>query len=394
MSPAKDSHPEALYEQALYIDTEEALIALCSSLREREYVAIDTEFLRERTYRPELCLVQVRNRELLACIDTLAIKDLSALSGLLLDTRVTKVFHAASQDLEIFYLLTRQVPTPLFDTQTAAPLLGYNEQIGYANLVREHLGIELAKTHTRADWTRRPLPRQQITYALDDVIHLETLYLDMHRQLTELGRLDWLQPEFEQAAQAERYDQPAGERWKKIRNIQRYKGASLAIIQALAKWREIKAREINQPRNWLLKDDVLLNIAQQKPHNATELAHIRSLERKTRDRFGDEILGVVQIAQDQTPEPLPAFTKKKKLDGANQARVQLLTTWVFQRSLELGIAPGILAPQKILEKMVTSDGREALGGWREALLADDLCALLDGSAMLSNTAEGLVLMPT
>ena len=158
----------------LYIDTEEALIEFCAMLRQRPYIAIDTEFLRERTYRPELCLVQIKHEELLACVDTLAITELGSLVELLLDESVVKVFHAASQDLEIFYLLCKQVPKPIFDTQIAAPLLGYNEQIGYGNLVNEHLNIELAKTHTRADWTRRPLPANQIDYALDDVVYLGT----------------------------------------------------------------------------------------------------------------------------------------------------------------------------------------------------------------------------
>lgn len=379
-------------ENALYIDTSEALERLCAELRKRPFVAIDTEFLRERTYRPELCLVQVKHEELLACIDTIAIKDLSALSELLLDKAVVKVFHAASQDLEIFYLLTKQVPQPLFDTQTAAPLLGYNEQIGYANLVREHLGIELAKTHTRADWTRRPLPPKQIDYALDDVIYLESLYVDMHKQLQELDRLSWLDPEFAEAAKVEKYDQPAGERWKKIRNIQRYKGPALSVIQQLAAWREIKAREINQPRNWLLKDDVLLNIAQQQPDSETELSHIRSLERKTRDRFGQEILDIVAAARQQTPEPLPPFAKKQKLNPANLARSQLLNAWIHQRAHDLGIAPGLLAPQKVLEKMVTGDGRAALSGWRDPLLGDDLTALLEGKASLSSDQRGLKLL--
>ncbi|NND92361.1 MAG: ribonuclease D [Granulosicoccus sp.] len=382
--PTKDT-----YTQALYIDDPAALTRLCADLRQRPYVAVDTEFLRERTYRPELCLVQVKHEELLACIDTIAIKDLSALSELLLDESVTKVFHAASQDLEIFYLLTGKVPTPLFDTQVAAPLLGYNEQIGYANLVREYLGVELAKTHTRADWTRRPLPEKQITYALDDVIYLEALYVDMHRQLVELGRLAWLEPEFADAARPEKYSRPAGERWKKIRNVQRYKGPALSIIQALARWREIKAREINQPRNWLLKDDVLLNIAQQQPHSEQELTHIRSLERKTRDRFGSEILAIVDAARKETPEPHPDFTKKQKLNAANLARLQLLSAWVCQRGHELGIAPALLAPQKVLERMVTGRGRDALHGWRDPLLGEELSALLDGRAALSCAEDGL-----
>lgn len=375
----------------LYIDTAEELKTLCTKLRGRPYIAIDTEFLRERTYRPELCLVQIKHEDILACVDTIAIDDLSALSELLLDTGVVKVFHAASQDLEIFYLLTKKVPTPLFDTQIAAPLLGYNEQIGYGNLVKEHLGIELTKSHTRADWTRRPLPDKQIEYALDDVIYLESLYLDMHKQLDELGRLPWLEPEFTDAANPEKYDQPADQRWKKVRNIQRYKGPVLSIIQQLAKWREIKAREINQPRNWLLKDDVILNIAQQQPDSPEELGHIRSLDRKSRDRFGKEILAIVDEARGQTPEPVPPFIKKQKLNASNIARAQLLNAWVHQRAHELGIAPTLLAPQKVLEKMVTGDGRDALKGWREPLLGDDLMALLDGKAQVASTKSGLEL---
>ncbi len=376
----------------LYIDTSEALEQLCTALRERPYIAIDTEFLRERTYRPELCLVQVKHEELLACIDTMAIKDLSALVTLLMDERVTKVFHAASQDLEIFYLLCGAVPKPIFDTQVAAPLLGYSEQIGYGNLVNEHLGIELAKTHTRADWTRRPLPANQIRYALDDVVYLEQLYVDMHKQLDDLGRLSWLKPEFAEWEKPEKYDQPAGERWKKIRNIQRYKGESLAIIQQLAKWREIKAREINQPRNWLLKDDVLLSLAQQRPDNDKELEHIRSLDRKARDRFGQELLSIIKNGKGATPEPVSPFAKKQKLNAANLAKVQLLNAWVHQRAFDLNIAAGLLAPQKLLEKMVTGDGRSALRGWRDPLLGEELAALLDGSVALSTTPNGLMLV--
>jgi len=150
----------------VFVDTPEKLTDLCQQLSAKSYIAVDTEFLRERTYRPELCLVQVKVDDILACIDTKAIKDLEPFVRVLLDPDITKVLHAASQDLEIFYLLSKgTVPSPIFDTQLAAPLLGYNEQIGYANLVKEMLSVELSKAHTRADWTRRPLPEKQIAYA-------------------------------------------------------------------------------------------------------------------------------------------------------------------------------------------------------------------------------------
>jgi len=376
----------------IFVDTPEKLIELCNQLSDKPYIAIDTEFLRERTYRPELCLVQVKAEETLACIDTRALKDLSPLLELLLNTDITKVLHAASQDLEIFYLLCNgTVPSPIFDTQLAAPLLGYNEQIGYANLVREMLDIELSKAHTRADWTRRPLPEKQIEYALDDVIYLEQLYLKLHTELIERGRLDWLAPEFAEAERPEKYDQPAKQRWLKVRNIQRYKGPVLACIQALTEWREIKARELNRPRNWLVKDDVLCSIAQMQPDTIDELSHVRGLDKKSRDRFGAEITALIKSASTKTPEPAPTFVKKKKLTAANIARVALLNAWVQQRSAELDINSAILAPPKLLEKCVTNGIEQTLRGWREPLLADDFNNILDAKSAVSVGANGLVL---
>ena len=390
MSKPPKHVPEKVKEH-LYVDTEDALEALCEQLSQCPYIAIDTEFLRERTYRPELCLVQIKHEDILACVDTMAINNLDALINLLMDTRVVKVFHAASQDLEIFYLMCKAVPTPIFDTQIAAPLLGYNEQIGYGNLVKEHLGVELAKTHTRADWTRRPLPDNQIAYALDDVIYLERLYLEIISELEKLDRISWLKPAFAEWEDPLKYDQPAGERWKKIRNIQRYKGEALAIIQELAKWREIKARELNQPRNWLIKDDVLLTLAQQRPDSIAELGHIRSLDRKTRERFGKELLAIIAGGVGATPEPLPPFSKKQKLNGATLAKLQLLNAWVHHRADKLNIAAGLLGPQQILEKMVTGEGRSALRGWRDPLLGEELAAILEGKATIGCTSKGLVL---
>jgi len=350
----------------LWVDTDEALALLCDSLKAAPYLILDTEFLRERTYRPELCLVQLKFEETLACIDTQAVKDLAPLFALLNDRNIEKVFHAASQDLEIFYLLAKKVPGPIFDTQVAA-------------------------SQTRADWTRRPLSDSQIAYALDDVIYLEKMYLNMRDELEKANRLDWLSSEFLAAEDPEKYVQPANLRWRKIRNIQRYKGGTLSIVQALASWREIKAREINQPRNWLMKDDVLCTLAQQKPDSENELSHIRGLDRKTRDRFGKELIELIDKAKDEMPEPVPPFIKKVKLTPERLAQVQLLNAWVHQRAGELAIAASILAPQKTLEKMVSGDGRGALDGWRDQLIGADLEALLEARAHLVVKDGGITL---
>jgi len=379
----------------MYVDTDEKLSDLCKQLSGKPYIAVDTEFLRERTYRPELCLVQIKVDEILACIDTQAVKNLDPFISILQDTSITKVLHAASQDLEIFYLLSKGVvPSPIFDTQLAAPLLGYNEQIGYGNLVNEMLNVELSKAHTRADWTRRPLPAKQIEYALDDVIYLEQLYTRIRAELVERGRLEWLAPEFAQWENPEKYDQPAKLRWLKIRNIQRYKGATLACIQALTEWREIKARELNRPRNWLIKDDVLCTIAQSQPDSVDELSHVRGLDKKTRDRFGAELTKLVKSAASQTPEPAPAFIKKKKLNATNLARVALLNAWVHNRASELDINAAILAPPKLLEKCVTSGTQDALKGWREPLLLNDFKNILEGKRSVAIGPNGLVLGAT
>ncbi|MEE9335979.1 MAG: ribonuclease D [Granulosicoccaceae bacterium] len=374
-----------------YLNTAEALQKFCDVINTRQHLIIDTEFLRERTYWPQLCLIQLKSDEHLACVDAIAIKDLSPLLAVMDNPAITKVFHAASQDLEIFYYQFNRLPTPLFDTQIAAPLLGHNDQIGYANLVKGMLDLELDKSQTRADWTQRPLSEKQLSYALDDVIYLEQLYKLMSEQLLALNRLEWLAPEFEAQSDPHKYQQNAGDRWLRIKQIHRYKGGTLAIIQALANWREIKAREKDLPRNWIIKDDAICTLAQQKPVNEDELSRIRTLERKTQDRYGKEILQIVSEAKDVTPMPLPESKKKKKLGAASQAQIQLLNAWAHHKAHELNIATSILAPQKLLEQSVIESPSDALAGWRTPLLVEDFTALLNGNATLQATDNGLKL---
>lgn len=362
---------------------------------------LDTEFLRERTYRPQLCCVQVKSGDTLAIVDAIALAGdegrvgqamrdaLAPFVELLLKPDVVKVFHAGSQDLEIFWLLARRVPVPIFDTQVAAPLLGHAEQIGYANLVRAELGIELDKSQTRADWTRRPLPERQIAYALDDVVHLETLYFAMRDKLEGAGRLEWLAPEFRDLERSERYDQPAGERWRRVRQVTRYKGAALSVIQALAEWRELRARETDVPRNWLVKDEIITAIAQQQPTSVEELAHIRGLDKRVREKYADDIVALVVDARAREPEPHAAFRKKSKPTPATLARTRLLDAWVHQRAAELDIAPGLLAPPEQLERIALGEGREALPGWRDGLVGEALQRIASGELAVVAGPDGL-----
>ena len=191
--------------QEQYIDTPEQLEQFCDSIRESEWLALDTEFIREKSYYPKLCLLQVCNGKTAACVDPLRLNELDPLIGIILDPAIVKVFHAGSQDLEIFCIQWKKVPAPLFDTQLAATLLGLGEQLGYANLVQKLLGIELDKGHTRTDWSRRPLQEGQLRYALDDVIFLGEIYTDLTSRLKKMGREDWLQGEFDQLANPDTY---------------------------------------------------------------------------------------------------------------------------------------------------------------------------------------------
>ncbi|HIP53069.1 MAG TPA: ribonuclease D, partial [Chromatiales bacterium] len=207
--------------QELYIDTQEGLTALCAELGDSRWLAVDTEFLRERTYYPQLCLVQVASEEIAACIDPLTIDDLSPLRDLLLNPDTLKVFHAARQDLEILFQLWEAVPAPVFDTQIAATLLGLGDQTGYANVVEQVLKVTLAKEHSRTDWTRRPLLEEQRRYALDDVIYLGRLYQEMHARLENLGRTHWLREDFNALVDPALYRIQPESMWQRIRGRQR-----------------------------------------------------------------------------------------------------------------------------------------------------------------------------
>jgi ribonuclease D len=224
-------------QPVLYVDTPAALDSLCAQLADASWFALDTEFLREKTYYPKLCLLQIATPDVVACVDPLALDDLAPLLALLADRNITKVLHSARQDMEIFYHLTGSPHAPVFDTQIAAPLLGLADQIGYANLVKEMLGVTLDKLHTRADWSLRPLGEEQLRYAADDVIYLAALYQPLLERLQSHGRLEWLDEDFRQLASPELYAINPENAWLKVKGGNRLKGASLSILQALANFR-------------------------------------------------------------------------------------------------------------------------------------------------------------
>ncbi len=364
----------------LFIDTPEQLQQLCTRLQDSPWLALDTEFLREKTYYPQLCLLQIANEELAACIDPLRIDDLSPLRALLLDSNQVKVFHAASQDLEIFHLLWGQLPRPLFDTQLAATLIGLGDQIGYASLVKQLLGTTLDKSQVRADWSRRPLEPQQQRYALDDVIYLGQAYLKLKARLEQLGRSRWLDEDFDALADPRTYQIDPWQQWQRIRGLQHLKGVQLAVLQSLAAWRETRAMERNRPKGWIIKDEVLLDLARRMPKDITQLERIRGLEKKTAERQGDELLSLIQEARLTKPEQWPvAKERPPQLSSEQEALTDILMCALRLRATALHLSPLALASRKDLERLVYGDESVALlHGWRHKLIGEDLLKIIDG----------------
>ncbi len=365
-----------------YVVCSKELGRLCETLTGSRWLAIDTEFLRESTYYPEFCLLQVAGENALACIDPLKVRDLTPLWDLLYQPEVVKVFHAGRQDLEIFYHLHGSLPRPVFDTQLAAPLLGYPDQIGYANLVAEILGVQLDKGHSRTDWRKRPLSPEQIKYAADDVRYLAPLYLEIRQRLERLNRLAWLQEDFDSLTDPDNYANPPQDAWLRIKGARKLKSRQLSILKRLAAWREQVAREENLPRGWIIKDDLLCHIARLRPQTPKALSQLRGLGDKTLKRHGQTLCRLVnQASSDSEVEPVqhpPARTTEQ------EALVDLLNAVVRLQAAYHHITPSVLASRKDLEHFLDRPEQSRLyHGWRRKLVGEPLMDLLQGRKRLS-----------
>ena len=376
--------------QFTYITTREALGELCQRLASTEWVALDTEFMREKTYYPQLCLLQLATPEWAACVDPLADLDLAPLYDQLYRGSLTKVFHAAGQDLEILYHMHGRLPTPLFDTQLAAPVLGYADQIGYGNLVAEVLGEQLEKAHSRADWSRRPLSEEQLRYAADDVIYLARLYPELLTRLNEKGRLEWLAEDFASLADPARYATPPQLAWQRVKGAERCRDAQLSVLQALAAWRETTAQASDLPRGWLLKDDAMLDIARHQPKNLEALGRIRGLQERFLKSHGPALLDLIETARQRKPEPDTRPQRPDRLSPAEEAVADLLMAVVRLRGMEQSLHPSVLASRKDLARLLQGDeDTPLLHGWRRALIGAELRSILQGERILS-VEQGMV----
>jgi ribonuclease D len=327
-----------------------------------------------------------------ACIDPLILDDIEPLLDLLYDRRITKVMHAARQDLEILFHLRGAPPAPVFDTQVAALLLGFPDQVGYGTLVSGLLGVKLDKLHTRADWSRRPLTPEQLRYAADDVRYLAQVYEILLARLEELGRLAWLADDFARMVQPELYRNSPQQAWLKVRGANRLRGAALAVLQALAAWRETLAQELDRPRGWLLRDDVLVDIARQQPRTRSDLGRLRGVSERLVERHGEHLLELIGAARERTPEPLPGGSRRARLTPSQEALLDAMSAVVRVCAAENSLNPAVLASRRQLEQLLVDPGTsELMQGWHRRLVGERLQALLDGELALRVAAGEIVL---
>lgn len=378
--------------QIQYIDTPEQLLKFCDEIKSAQWLALDTEFLREKTYFPKFCLLQIATPEVVACIDPLSLESLQPLLDIIYDPAIIKVFHSARQDLEIFYHLTGRVPVPVFDTQMAAPLLGFQENPGYAMLVSSLLNINLSKAHTRADWSLRPLSEGQITYAAEDVIYLVEIYQKIIKKLADLDRSDWLAQDFARLVSLDLYKPSPENAWLKIKGRKKLTNKQLSVMQALTQWREQTAISENRPRNWLLRDDLIIDLARLQPENQTEMIIIRNLHERTVKRYGQSLCKIIEVAKNQPPIKIQESGANPKKQQQQEAIIDLLAAVVRIRADENSLNPAMLATRKMLETLVLKRSDSTLiKGWRAAMVGNELVAILDGEKTMSIEGSEIVI---
>ena len=364
----------------MLITSSQALAEFCAALRGAPYIAVDTEFMREKSYHSRLCLVQVAYGEHAAAIDPLAKGiDLTPLGDLLLDPAIVKVLHAATQDLEIFLEKTGQVPAPVFDTQIAASVCGLGEQPGYAKLVSEILGVHIDKASQATDWSLRPLSDRQLSYALCDVTHLCGVYEALVARLEATGRSAWVKEEMEALLDPTRYRVEPREAWRRLK-LRKEKRQTLAVLRELAAWREQRAMDRDIPRGWVVRDEALVEIARHLPETESELARVRTISTKVaQSQDGVAMLDAVTTALATPEETWPELPPKRRRISGHEPLVALLQALLTVRCTAHDVAPSVVARRSELDRIATETDPDvpALKGWRRVVFgadALDLCA--------------------
>ncbi len=372
---------DASTERAMYVDTPARLKEFLREIEGHSVVAIDTEFIREKTYYPQLCLIQIAAGSSIWCIDTLVLDDLSLFFQDLCRPSLLKIFHAARQDLEIFFHETAQIPTPLFDTQIAAALLGRPDQIAYAGLVAEFYEIDLDKSSSRTNWIQRPLSGRQLDYAADDVRYLQGVKANLTEELEARGRIEWLNEECRRLAETNLYNNDPATMWRRVKGIGKLEPDKQAIAVALAAWRENNAQARNLPRGWVLKDDRLLALARAAPNTSAQLHAIDGLAPGLLRRHGNELLETIQAPV--TDSRVADEVNLPRLTGPGKQLLRDLLIRLRGCAEDNAVSSSLIATRNELELAIY--GRTAtrlFEGWRRTLFGDAVRSQIESATAI------------
>jgi ribonuclease D len=366
----------------MIITDQQELTKLCEKLSAFPYITIDTEFLREKTYYPKLCLVQVSDPDgNAAAIDPIDGKlDLTPLFDLFLNPNVLKVIHSGRQDLEIFFNLTGKVVTPFFDTQIAAMVCGYGDSIGYESLVRGLTGQSLDKSVQFTDWSKRPLSKRQIDYALGDVIYLAQIYQKLRKELEKNGRTEWVFEEEGVLADPDTYCNAPEHAWERIK-LRSPKPKMLAVLKELAAWREQRAQDKNLPRSWIMRDETLADLAAQLPETPEQLKKIRGVSADMAEgNIGKTLLGLIAKAASSDKSNWPKPPERRVLSPSATATIDILKMLLKIQAAENGVAAKLIASQDEIEIIATEKSPDVLPlkGWRYDVFGREALALKEG----------------
>ena len=368
------------------IERDSQLETVCTQVKDLEAVALDTEFVRDRTFFPKLGLIQLSTGASQYLIDPLAIHDLSPFKDILSNQRILKVLHSCSEDVEVFYHLSGQVPWPIFDVQIAAAFVGHGYSIGYHALVQELMQVELPKDQTRSNWLRRPLTQSQVTYAALDVAYLLPLYRMLSDKLERTGKSTWAQEEFYHLRNVDRLQHSPDTAYLRIGKAWHLNARALGVLQILCAWRENEARRRDRPRRFILSDDVLLEIATQQPQTVSDLKRVVDRPQREISKSGDKVVKLVREGLSRPAELLPPPISAPLNLGEYTATIRTLKRAVREKAQQLELPPELLAQGKAIKALVRriklkglSGVPPELGGWREAAIGEELVALLEES---------------
>ncbi|MDY3981530.1 ribonuclease D [Paraeggerthella sp. LCP19S3_G8] len=368
----------------MYIANQENLVAFVERAMRSSVLAIDTEFLREKTYYAKLCLIQLATDDEAVIVDPFSVGDLGALKPVLENESVVKLFHAGSQDLEILLREVGVLPRPIFDTQVAAALLGHTQQIGYAALVGTECGVTLKKIDSFTDWSRRPLSESQLEYAADDVLYLPRMYARMRAQLERKGRLSWLDRDFKEMSDPAKYATDERGRYRRLKRVSQLSRRQLSAAREVAAWRELEAQRRDVPRKWVITDEQIVEACKREARSIDELFMVRGMSDKLSTREARAVVSLMGSALDAPPDSWPDVDRCSKNEPNVDAQVDMMTAVVRLRAKESGVAFPTLASHDDLARVARGyrDNIDLLRGWRRSLVGEELLELLEGRLSL------------